>query len=129
MEVKYLAREDQPKELLTYLGVSRRSAGWHCILSCFAEISNGCAPGTEMYERVALRHGKTVAQVIRGSLCALAKARQKKPREWEEILPNLDTDISRAGLTAFLRCTAEWLDRNEIASFYLGHVKYRLPLQ
>lgn len=128
MKAQRYFKEEQLKELLAYLGVSKRSVGWCCILSCFTEISGGRASGMEVYEHVALQHGKTVAQVVRSSLCALEKARQKKPREWEEIFPQLGMSLSQAGLTVFLCRAAEWLRRNKIEFFYLGHVKCRRPV-
>lgn len=128
MEIKYLSKEEQPEELLAYLGVSKHSVGWRYILSCFIEISAGHAPGLEVYEHVALIHGSTVARVVKNSQRALLKAQQKKPREWEEIFPKLDIGTSQAGLTLFLRHATAWLRHNKIAFFHLGHVKYRLPV-
>ena len=127
MNIEFLFRDEQPEELLTYLGVSKHSMGWRCILSCLSEISAGHAPGLEVYEHVALIHGSTAAQVVRNSQRALVKAQQKKPREWEEIFPSLNIGAGQTGLTLFLGHAAAWLRHNKIAFFYLGHTKYRLP--
>lgn len=127
MTIQFLSREEQPKELLAYLGVSKSSVGWRYLLSCFIEIASGCAPGVEVYEHVALIHGRTAAQVVRCSQRALLKAQQKKPQEWEETFPKLEMDVSRTGLTLFLRRATAWLRHNRIGYFYLGRVKHRIP--
>lgn len=128
MVIKYLPREEQPEELLAYLGISKSSVGWRYLLCCFIEIASGCAPGVEVYEHVALIHGKAAGQVVRDSQRALLRAQRERPQEWEEIFPKLELDESRVGLTLFLRHATAWLRHNRIGYFRLGRRKYRVPI-
>ena len=127
MIIEFMPREDQPEELLAYLGVNKKSAGWRYLLFCFLEVAGGCTPGVEVYERAALIHGSTAGRVVLECQRALYRAQRKQPQEWEEISPRLETDVSRVGPTLFLHHAAAWLRRNRIGYFYLGRVRHLVP--
>ena len=127
MKLEFLSKEEQPEELLAYLGVGKSSMGWRYLLFCFIEIASGCAPGMEVYEHVALVHGSTAARVVRDSQRALLRAQRKRPREWEEIFPRLEMDVNQVGLTLFLRHATAWLRHNRIGYFYVGRARHRIP--
>lgn len=128
MIIEFLPQEEQPEELLAYLGVSKSSAGGCDLRFCLMEIADGCAPGIEVYERAALVHGSTAARVVRDGQRALLRAYRKRPREWKEIFPRLEMDVNQVGLTLFLRHAGAWLCRNRIGYFYMGRVRHRVPV-
>lgn len=122
----FFPQEKQPEEFLAYLGVSRRSIGWRCLLACVTETVGGCEPGLAVYERVGLAHGLTAAQVFKSSQRALLRAREKAPQAWAEVFPGLKIDVDRTGLTPFLCRASVWLRHNRIGYVYMEGVKCRI---